>query len=172
MSVRTPLTLVVLLMALVVGAVVGWQLATTNVPSLSSASGSGPTCRDKSLGSGSELRAGQVTVNVHNAGQVSGLAGETLAALTGKGFRGGVADDAGKKVTADNVLILSAAPKSVEVRLVASQFKGKVDVRSAPGKGSDAVDVYVGNHFRGLDDKARTSLRVGHKMTVCVPVGP
>lgn len=174
---RTPITLLVLLVVLVVGLLVGWRLATGKVPSLRESTGSSePTCHIEKLKAGSQLRARQVTVNVLNAGSTPNLAGDTMRALTRRGFDGGTTGNAPKGVRTGRVLILDTDPKAAQVRLVAKQFAGRVKVRKASGgDNSAAVDVIVGNHFdvhTGINKKAPTSLKVKGTTDVCVPDAP
>lgn len=172
MSLKTPLTLAVLVAVLIGGSVVGWGLATQEVPSLrDSTSSDAPTCEEQTFDSGSRLEANAVTVNVINDGTVSGLAGETLRALQDKGFIGGSATDGSVRMPNENALVVAAEPISAQVRLVKRQLMGKVAVRESVELdiGTD-VDVYVGNRFQGVSDDARTALKVRGQTTVCVPV--
>ncbi len=175
MSLKTPLTLAVLVAVLVGGSVVGWRLATEEVPSLRDSTASdGPTCDDQTFDSGSRLQSTAVTVNVFNDGTVSGLAGETLRALQDNGFIGGSATDSSVRMPNRNALVVAAEPRSAPVRLVKRQLRGRVAIREAAAEedadiGTD-VNIYVGNRFQGVARNARTSLKVRGQTTVCVPV--
>lgn len=172
MSLKTPLTLAVLVAVLIGGSVVGWQLVTEEMPSLRDSTASdGPTCDDQTFDSGSRLKSTAVTVNVFNDGTVSGLAGETLRALQDKGFIGGAATDSSVRMPNRNALVVAAEPRSAPVRLVKRQLRGQVAVRRAEDAdiGTD-VNIYVGNRFQGVARNARTSLKVRGQTTVCVPV--
>ncbi len=172
MSLKTPVTLAVLVAVLVGGSVVGWRLVTEDVPSLRDSTASdGPTCEDQTFDSGSRLESTAVTVNVFNDGTVSGLAGETLRALQDKGFIGGGATDSSVRMPNQNALVVAAEPRSAPVRLVKRQLRGRVAIRRAEDAdiGTD-VNIYVGNRFQGVARKARTSLKVRGQTTVCVPV--
>lgn len=172
MNVKTPLTLAVLVAVLIGGSIVGWGLATQEMPSLRDSTASdGPTCMDQTFDSGSTLESNAVTVNVYNTGDVSGLAGKTLRALQNKGFIGGGAIDGRARMPNKNALVVAAEPRSAPVRLVKAQLKGRVFLRKAddPEIGTD-VSIYLGNRFRGIAPKTRTSLRVRGQTTVCVPV--
>ncbi|MDQ3629013.1 MAG: LytR C-terminal domain-containing protein [Actinomycetota bacterium] len=172
MSLKTPLTLAVLVAVLVGGSVIGWGLATQEVPSLRDSTASdGPTCDEQTFDSGSTLESAAVTVNVINDGTVSGLAGETLRALQDKGFIAGSATDGDVRMPNENALVVALEPRSAPVRLVKRQLRGRVAVRRAedPDIGTD-VDVYVGNRFQGVARNARTALKVRGQTTVCVPV--
>lgn len=172
MNVRTPLTLAALVAILIGGSVVGWGLATEEMPSLRDSTASDdPTCTDTTFNSGSTLESDAVTVNVVNAGSVSGLAGETLRDLQAKGFIGGGATNGRARIPNDNALVTAADPRSAPVRLVKRQLRGVVLSRVAdePDIGTD-VNIYIGDRFRGVAPNTRSSLKVRGKTTVCVPL--
>jgi LytR cell envelope-related transcriptional attenuator len=175
-NIRTPITLVLLISVLVIGLLVGWRLATADAPSLrESTSSSEATCENQQLEAGSTLRAGQVTVNVLNAGTTPNLAGDTMRALTRRGFEGGTTGNAPDGVSTKRVLILDPSPDSSQVRLVAKQFGRGIDIKKPSGDDDPlAVDIIVGNDFRAsdLDDSAPTSMKVRGKTIVCVPEEP
>jgi hypothetical protein len=174
--IRTPLTLVALIGVLIVGLTVGWRLATEDVPSLrESTASSEPSCHMEKLRAGSTLRVTQVTVNVLNSGSTPNLAGDTMRALTKKGFEGGVTGNAPKGVRADGVLILDPDPNSSQVRLLAKQFAKRPVVKKSSEGDPAAVDIIVGNDFRvrsGINKTAVTSMKVNGTTAVCVPEPP
>jgi hypothetical protein len=173
---RTPLTLVALIAVLIFGLTVGWRLATEDVPSLrESTASSEPSCHMEELRAGSTLKAGQVTVNILNSGSTPNLAGDTMRALTKRGFEGGVTGNAPQGVRADSVLILDPDPDSSQVRLVAKQFAKRPDVKKSSEGDPAAVDIIVGNDFKassGIDKGAATSMKVKGTTDVCVPEPP
>lgn len=169
MSLKTPLTLVVLVILCVAGAALGWRLLTQDAPPLDAGSARGTACKDRELDSGTKLKSSQIRVNVYNAGSISGLANTTMRSLSRRGFVAGVVDNAPAKTNAQNVVVLDPEPKSASVRLVAAQFKGDVDVRKRADDLSDGVDVIVGDDFQGIDADAKTSLSVQSNTNVCVP---
>jgi LytR cell envelope-related transcriptional attenuator len=175
-NIRGPLTLVALVVVLVVGLTVGWRLATDDVPSLRESTGSSePSCRMQELDAGSTLRVAQITVNVLNSGSTPNLAGDTMRALTKRGFEGGVTGNAPQGVRADRLAILDPDPKSSQVRLVARQFDGRIDVTKSSEGDPAAIDIIVGNDFRvssGFDDSAPTEMKVKGTTDVCVPEDP
>jgi hypothetical protein len=87
---RTPLTLLVLLLVLFGGAVYGWSAVVGG----GSDAQSPQDCSTRTLSPGGRLEATQVTVSVFNAGSVPGLATDTLKKLHKNGFELGVAQDA------------------------------------------------------------------------------
>src|SRR5699024_5124929 len=101
---RSTVTLSVLVVVFLIGTFVGVQLLTADAPPL--AGTAEPTCEPRTIESGAKLGAGQVTVNVYNASNRSGLATRTLRKLEEAGFRRGElgnTDDSVKNV--DNVVI-------------------------------------------------------------------
>ena len=168
---KTPITLLTLVVILVAGAYFGWRGAMTPAPDdVSNSEPATPTeepgcTKVTKVQQGKRVNAEDVLVNVYNAGSVTGLATETLAALEDKGFRPGVADNAPPGATATNVTILAKSRRDPEVRLVALQFKGKVTFGSDdPGSG---VDVVVGDQFDSIDSKAKTVFVTKHAVTTC-----
>jgi hypothetical protein len=173
---KAPLTLVALIAILVVGLTVGWRLATEEVPSLrESTASSEPSCHLEKLKAGSTLKAGQVTVNILNAGTTPNLAGDTMRALTKQGFEGGITGNAPSGVRAGSVLILDPEPDSSQVRLVAKQFAKRPAIKKSSEGDPAAVDIIVGNDFKassGIDKNAATSMKVNGTTDVCVPAAP
>jgi LytR cell envelope-related transcriptional attenuator len=175
-NIRGSLTLVALIVLLVFGLIVGWRLATEDVPSLQESTGSSePSCRVQEFESGSTLRARQVTVNVFNSGSTPDLAGDTMRALTKQGFEGGMTGNAPQGVRADSVVILDPDPKASQVRLVARQFSDRIQIKKSSEGDPVAVDIIVGNDFRvsrDIDQSAPTSMKVKDTTDVCVPEPP
>lgn len=171
MGYRTPITLLVLVGILLGAAYYGWHTvispateATTQTPTRTPE----PTCvKQKEFHKGQEIKATDIVVNVFNAGTISGLAGDALQALHQRGFRLGIAANPPSKVTASNVTILTNSPQSPEVKLVAGQFIGKVLVRKGPNL-APGMDIVIGQDFKGIADKAPTTLRLKHDVTTCL----
>jgi LytR cell envelope-related transcriptional attenuator len=172
---RTPITLAVLLAILLGAAYYGWQTvvdpSTDTSQSPTTPTKSTPTpkpvcVQKKTYPKGFTVHAGAYTVNVYNAGGVSGQAGDVLAALHSKGFKEGVADNPPARVTASNVSILTPSPNSPIARLVQEQFKGKVLLVPGPNLGI-GVDVVIGSSFVGVDPAAPDSLTLKAAATVC-----
>jgi hypothetical protein len=119
---------------------------------------------------GTKIRAKTITVNVFNAGLITGLAGETLDDLVDNGFRRGAAENAPIGINASNVTIITNTLNSPQVRLVAKQFRG--DVRILQGKAiRPGINVIVGDNFRGVDDGAKRRLILKQRVTTCTTVG-
>jgi hypothetical protein len=168
-SLRTPITLVVLFVVLMGAAYYGWQ--TVISPGTEDhdppATSSKPKCENvEEFHKGQLIRSKDVLVNVYNAGRISGLASDTLSELSDRGFNPGVSDNAPAAVTASNVTILTSSRQSPLVQLVAQQFQGVV--KYAKGRGLDpGVDIIVGDDFQGLNVSAKTSLRVKRSISTC-----
>lgn len=165
-------TLTVLTVLFVVGVVAGFRLVTSPIPKLDLESdGSEPICRDVTLEPGSKLSTEQVTVDVYNAGSVSGLASQTQRRLGRYGYQRGVignADDL--DVSARNVTIVAQDPDGAMAKLVRGQFRGRVRVEKGDVSENGSVAVVVGEKFVGLDRKARSTVPVNKKLDICVPI--
>jgi hypothetical protein len=169
---RTPITMVVLLGVLLGAAYYGWQTVvnpgddkkTTTEPTETK-----PTCDHKAtIKKGTRILAKDVVVNVYNAGNRSGLAGETLDELVDKGFKRGIADNAPTDIKAGpNVAVVLPGGKGLpQMRLVHNQFVGVVKYVSGPELAA-GVDVVVGDSFHGVDQAARTFVRVNRVVKTC-----
>ncbi len=172
MAVRTPITLLVLVGILLGAAYYGWQTVINPATEATTTQGpthaSKPTCvKQKQFLKGQEIKAADIVVNVFNAGTISGLAGDALSALHQKGFQMGIAANPPGGVGATNVTVLTDSPQSPEVRLVVSQFLGKVLVRKGPNL-APGIDVVIGQDFKGIAEKAPTTLRLSHDVTTCL----
>ena len=159
---RTPLTLLVLLVVLFGGAVYGWSAV---VGGGDSDAQPPQDCSTRTLSPGGRLQASQVMVSVFNAGSVPGLATDTLRQLHKKGFESGVAQDATVKVR--TVEIWSSTPDDPAVTLVARQFKGNAKIVNTESVLGEGINVIVGNHFKGVSKKAKTSIKVSEPAAVC-----
>jgi hypothetical protein len=172
-SLRTPITLVVLLVVLVGAAYYGWQtVISPATEDKKEPTVTAPTCDDvEKFHKGQVIQAKDIAVNVYNAGLIANLASETLAKLSNRGFEPGIADNAPANVTASNVTILTDNRKAPQVQLVAKQFQGAI--RYAKGNDLDpGIDVVVGDDFQGVNPGAKRSLRVKRDVTTCASVDP
>jgi len=165
-NLRTPITLMALLLVLVGAAWYGWSQVDDPFDNPFAET---PDCVSKQINDGGKLTRKQVMVNVYNAGTRNDLASKTLSALTRRGFVRGDAANAPDRLEVGRVTLLDPDPKAAEVRLVRVQFKGKVEIRDKPNLGSAAVDVVVGNGYLGLKKNGPTSVRVSRGEEICVP---
>jgi len=165
-TLRTPITLVALLLVLVGAAWYGWSQLDDPFENPFAEE---PACVSQQIDDGGKLTPDQVVVNVYNAGSRNDLASKTLRGLTKRGFARGDAANAPDRIEVATVTLLDTDPKAAEVRLVRNQFKGKVEVRGKPDLGDEGVDVVVGNAYRGLKKNGPKSVRVDSEQEVCVP---
>lgn len=167
----TAVTMLVLVGIVAFAAVWGWNSLFAEVPSADDVVGgeAEPTCNAKALRAGQRLRAKDVQVSVFNAGGRSGLAGETLDALTERGFASGEVGNAPSDVDVRRVQVWSTVENDPRARLVALQFGGTTRVHFADEDlGAPGVDVLVGNGFKQLA-KAPRALKVDADQEVCLP---
>lgn len=170
----TGITLVVLCALLVAAVVVGFRFLFAKAPSpaqLMATPPASPTCTSTPLKAGSRLRSSQVRVSVYNAGDRSGLAGQTMSALTHRGFEHGAVGNAPAGVNVRRVEVWTTQAHDPAARLVARQLgrhlRPKV-TKTALGPG---VDVIVGNRFHRLVHAPR-AVTVRHSEEGCPSAAP
>lgn len=156
-AIKTPVTLVLLLAILGMGAYWGWNAVKAPPPERPR-----DPCVTQSVPG--FLSSKMVTVRVYNGGTVSGLAGKTTANLRNKGFKALTPQNSKERILKTE--IRGADAKSPEVVLVASFFKNSVI--KADGRPDHTVDVYVGNQFGGFIETAKTTIPVASGQ-VCLP---
>ena len=173
MSWKSPVTMLVLLVLLLAAAFYGWQTIISPATEDNTAGGPKPPgkCeRVKEFHRGQLIRADDIIVNVYNAGSIANLAEKTLTGLKDRGFKPGVFDNAPSQVSASNVTIITQGKLTPQVRLVAQQFKG--EIRYSHGNPIDTgIDVVVGDQFKGIDAKAKKTLRLKRDVSTCTAVG-
>jgi hypothetical protein len=156
--VRTPVTLIILLAALVYAAYWGYTNVIAPVPAPP------PTpCVQQTLPM-RQLKTNQVYVKVFNGGDSRGLAANVGRALRGKGFKVTGTSNTIEKI--DDTVIVGSGERDPEVLLTKSFFKG-ASIR-ADGRADHTVDVLVGNKYAGFNKKAKTSIAVKTD-TLCLP---
>lgn len=156
--VRTPITLLVLLAALVYAAYWGYTKVIAPVPVPP------PTpCVQQKLPKG-QLSTKQVYVKVFNGGNSRGLAANVGRSLRDKGFKVTGATNTIEKINV--TVIVGSAERDPEVLLTKSFFKNAT-VR-ADGRADHSVDVLVGNKYAGFNKKAKTSIAVEAR-SLCLP---
>lgn len=148
----TAVTLAVLCVILVLGAVVGFNALFAPLPGSNDepTATPSPTCEAVPVKKGQRLRSRQVTVNVFNAGSRSGLASATIDKFRARGFRGGEIGNApsGSKVRRAQVWV--TAEEKAAGKLVARQIGPRVPVVTPDEDLAEGVDVVVGDGFRAL----------------------
>jgi hypothetical protein len=143
-------TLTVLVGLLVVGAVFGWRAMVAPTEDEDPAAARRARC-DPQVARGDMVRPGDVKVSVYNAGTRSGLAGETLARLTDRGFRRGRVDNAPDVYASVRfVRVLAPTGRDPAAKLVALQFGAGTVVQRAQRNLGPGVEVVVGDAFFGL----------------------
>lgn len=163
------LTLAVATAIFLVGGVTGFRLLTSGTGDVVEAA---PTCTKEVVAAGAALDSNVVTVNVFNASARSGLANRALIDLQANGFRGGQIGNSQSATDPNRVAILTNDPDDPRVKLVAAQFKDKVELAPADLTVEDGVIVVVGDNYRGLKDEATTTVESDRRLDVCVPVVP
>nr|WP_281182546.1 LCP family protein [Nocardia miyunensis] len=89
----------------------------------------------------------QVTADVYNASDTSGLAGQVAQALAGKGFRTGTVDNwSGAPVSTSRVLAASTSDPKAEA---VAKALGGLPVRAVPGTPEGAVRVVLAGDYSG-----------------------
>ncbi|MGW3203653.1 LytR C-terminal domain-containing protein [Streptomyces sp. NPDC001135] len=100
---------------------------------------------------------GDITVNVYNATQRSGLAKDTADALRKRGFKigdvGNAAKEFDKKVKTSGMLLGPADARNTSLAVLATQVAGAEQRTPADRKGA-AVDLIIGDAFKGLTQPA------------------
>lgn len=162
-SLKSLLTMAVLLGLLVGGAVWGWTAFTEPLPTTEEP----PVCEDTTVAAGSKLIPDQVTISVYNASTRAGLASRTMGLLTSQGFGQGQmgnapagTDVAVAEVWADDV----NSPAALLVRTYLGK-RVEIQQRASLGPG---VTVIVGPDFEALA-KGKPAVKVAQDATICSP---
>lgn len=149
--VLSAVTLVVLLGILGVGAYIGWQRLTAPVEDKTAPTKTaGPRC-DAGVHKGDVVKTRDVTVSVYNAGDRTGLAGQTMSELEARGFIAGEVGNAPEDLASvDWVRVLARSKTDPAARLVALQFGRQTLVQAVKQDLGPGVEVIVGDKFLGL----------------------
>lgn len=169
--ITTAITLLVLCGILAAGAVYGWNqlFAEVQDPGATATAEPSPTCTTETVAPGQRLRTRQVRVSVFNAGTVSGMAGETLTALTRRGFLTGEDGNAPEDIAVEKAQVWTTVRNDPEARLVARQFGKKVKIVVSERDLGPGIDVLVGSQLDGLAKKAPRSIKVDTRQSICLP---
>lgn len=156
--VRTPVTLIILLAALVWAAYWGYTNVIAPVPPPPAT-----PCVQQTLPKG-QLATSQVFVKVYNGGNSRGLAANVGRALRGSGFKVTGTTNTIEKI--DQTVIVGSGERDPEVLLAKSFFKSaKVRV---DGRADHSVDILVGNKYAGYNKNAKKTIAVSAD-TLCLP---
>lgn len=126
-------------------------------------------CDDRTLQVGDKLNSNYLTVNVYNASKKSGQANRVRINLERNGFLGGYIANNPGELEPSNVMILTQVKDDPKVQLLSKQFKGKVQYAQADFEVRDGLSVVIGPKFKGVNQKAPTTLEVKTPVKVCVP---
>lgn len=155
--VLSALTMAVLTVILVVGAVVGFRTLFAPLPGAAeddeAASPTAAQCKER-IRAGRPVRSRQVTVSVYNASNRSGLAGETRDQLTERGFLPGEAGNAPEEYAVQFVRVLAPRADDPAALLVAAQFGPDTFVQVTEDDIGPGVDVIVGPDYPGVVEGA------------------
>ena len=158
---RSAATLLVLAVIFVAGLAWAWGKVTEPFPDKAS----DPACNDTLFSAGDKIVPGDVLVSVLNAGDTSGLAGDTMNHLVRMGFgKGEVGDTSHIRVPAQ---VWASDPSGPAARLVASYLGKRVPIvdqdSSQPG-----ITVVVNDDFTGVV-KGAADEAVDDDTYVCSP---
>jgi len=154
--VLSAVTLLVLLGILGAGAYMGWQRLSAPVDDTAQPKkAAGPRC-DAGVSKGDVVRPRDVTVSVYNAGDRTGLAGQTMSELEARGFIAGEVGNAPEDLASvDWVRVLARSKTDPAARLVALQFGKQTLVQAVKQDLGPGVEVIVGDKFLGLVEAPR-----------------
>jgi hypothetical protein len=163
-----PLTLLVATAVFLVGTFVGFRLLTAGTDDAVATE----QCTESVVAAGTDLNSNVVTVNVFNASTRSGLANRALIDLQANGFLGGQIGNSESATQPRRVAILTDDAEDPRVKLVAEQFKDKVEFAPADIQVEDGIIVVVGDDYRGLKSESTTTITTDRDIAVCTPVIP
>ena len=160
---RSAITLAVLAVVFIAGATWAWSAVTEPFPEKEEQ----PACVDSAVAVGDRVTPGAVLVNVFNASNTEGLAGETLEALVRRGFAEGTTSNTSYDVGASGAVIWAPDPDGPAALLLKSYLgKGTRIVDQATAE--PGITVVVGEGFPGIV-KGKKGLDAKVDSTVCSP---
>jgi hypothetical protein len=163
-SVKSVLTLVVLLVILLGAGFWGWQAFTEPLPTAEEV----PVCEDTRMPSGARVLPEQVTVSVYNASERTGLAGFTMELLLNEGFAEGESGNAPDGTDVTLAEVWAEDPDGPAAVLIQSYLGRSVEIREPPATLGPGVVVIVGEQFKRLRP-GQPFVDADQEATVCVP---
>lgn len=164
----TAVTMLVLLAILAAGALWGARALFAPLPGDEPTAQPAAKCVTTSVKKGQRVTAAEVQVSVFNAGTRSGLADETLASLSKRGFKEGAVGNAPETSTVKRAQVWTTEPNDTAARLVARQFGPATKVRRVRVDLGPGVDVVVGNELGKLP-KAPGFVVATKASSACLP---
>lgn len=164
--IRGPFTLLVLLGLLSSAAWYGWDSVLNVAPAPS------PTqvCSTPKPEEKQRISAQTVTLNVYNAGKISGLADRTADLLRQRGFTIAKVGNSPYDAKIKTVEVRGRHKDAPEVLLVGEQLSG--ETRRGDERTDTSVDVILGSEYAGLVSKAPKAMEVDTRVPVCVTMTP
>lgn len=160
---RSAVTLAVLAVLFVVGVAWAWSSVTEPFPEPEEQ----PACVESSFAAGDRVTPGNVLVNVLNASETEGLAGETMDALVRKGFAEGTKGNTAAEPSGNGVVIWTEDPDGPAAALLRTYFGARTQIveqaTAEPG-----VTVVVGEGFPGVKN-GRKAVKAQDDSYVCSP---
>ncbi|MGJ3508186.1 LytR C-terminal domain-containing protein [Enemella sp. A6] len=154
--VRTPLTLLILIVGLVFAAQWGWRNVMAPLPEPAT-----PDCIPQAA---STLESSQVSVRVYNGSSKRGLARHVANLLGDRGFNVIEVGNVEQQVT--QTIVVGGNEHNPEVKLTAQNL-AKSATRG-DGRNDGTVDVLVGSEYHGIVPNAPKSINVPGDQ-VCLP---
>jgi hypothetical protein len=164
----TGVTLVVLLLVLALMGGYGVEQALKPFPS--SKKSETPQCTTKQKQVQQYLTRKDVQVSVFNAGDRSGLAGETLDKVEAAGFVAGNAGNAPGTADVRRAVVWTTKDDDYSAKLVALAFGPQTQVVVTKTDLGPGIDVLVGNKFHGLDKHAPRRIKLPKPIQTCSQV--
>ena len=160
---RSAVTLAVLAVVFLTGAAWAWSSVTEPFPEKEEQ----PACIDSAVAVGDRITPGAVLVNVFNASNTEGLAGETLDALVRKGFAEGATSDTSGAVGDSGAVIWAPEPDGPAAKLLQTYLGRDTEIvdqaTAEPG-----ITVVVGEGFPGIS-AGKKGVKSDVDSTVCSP---
>ena len=160
---RSAVTLAVLAVLFVIGTVWAWSSVTEPFPEAEEQ----PACLDTPVAVGDRVTPGNVLVNVLNASETDGLAGETMEALVRKGFAEGSRGNTRAETSESGAVIWTDDPDGPAAALLKSYFGPGTEIidqaTAEPG-----ITVIVGEGFPGIRD-GKLGVKAKKDSFVCSP---